>query len=137
MVRGDSSFCREETLAWCEAHGVYYCLGLPRNPVLVEQIKPALADARARRCLTGAESARGFAEFAYQTRQSRSRPRRVIGKAEVVSAGDNPRFLVTNLPACGFPGDQDRAASVRSGSTRNCTVRGAGWKTCSSNRPWT
>src|SRR3990172_2173252 len=25
IVRGDSGFCREEILAWCEAHGVYYC----------------------------------------------------------------------------------------------------------------
>lgn len=105
IVRGDSGFCREEILAWCEAYGVYYCLGLPKNPVLVERLQPALAEARARRCLTGAESTRVFVEFEYQTRCSWSRPRRVIGKAEVMSAGDNPRFVVTNLPVRGFKGD--------------------------------
>ncbi len=41
--------------------------------------------------------------------KSWSRARRVIGKAEVLSAGDNPRFIVTNLPTDGFKGDADRA----------------------------
>jgi len=31
----------------------------------------------------------------------------VIGKAEVMAAGDNPRFVVTNLPAGGFKGEED------------------------------
>ena len=108
ILRGDSGFCREEILAWCEAHGVFYCLGLAQNSVLIEKLQPALADARARRCLSGAASARAFTEFDYQTRKSWSRARRVIGKAEVMAAGDNPRFLVTNLPARGFKGDADR-----------------------------
>jgi len=108
LVRGDSGFCREEILAWCEAHGVYYCVGLQKNPVLIGQLQPALAEARARRCLSGAASARVFTEFAYQTRKTWSRARRLIGKAEVMAAGDNPRFIVTNLPARGFKGDADR-----------------------------
>jgi hypothetical protein len=107
IVRGDSGFCREEIMAWCESSGVYYCLGLAKNSVLIEQLGPALADARARHCLTGA-SVRVFAEFAYETRTTWSRPRRIIGKAEVSRLGDNPRFLATNLPARGFPGE-DRA----------------------------
>ena len=41
--------------------------------------------------------------------KSWSRARRVSGKAEVLSAGDNPRFIVTNLPTDGFKGDADRA----------------------------
>ncbi len=108
IVRADSGFCREEILAWCEAHGVHYCLGLFKNPVLIGRLQPALADARARRCLTGAAGARVFTEFEYQTQKSWSRARRVIGKAEVMAAGDNPRFIVTNLPAHGFKGDADR-----------------------------
>jgi hypothetical protein len=107
IVRGDSGFCREEIMAWCESSGVYYCLGLAKNSVLIEQLGPALAGARARHCLTGA-SVRVFAEFAYETRKTWSRPRRIIGKAEVSRLGDNPRFLATNLPAKGFPGE-DRA----------------------------
>ena len=97
ILRGDSGFCREEILAWCEAHRVHYCLGLQKNRVLIEKLQPALADARARRCLSGAESTRVFTEFEYQTRKSWSRSRRGIGKAEGMSAGDNPRFIVTNL----------------------------------------
>jgi len=108
IVRGDSGFCREEIMAWCEGHGVYYCLGLAKNSVLLERLQPALADARARRCLTGGQSTRVFTEFEYQTRQSWSRPRRVIGKAEVMAAGENPRLVVTNLPARGFRGESDR-----------------------------
>jgi hypothetical protein len=111
ILRGDSGFCREEIMAWCEGQRrvVYYCLGLAKHSGLIEQLQPALAEARARRCLSGGESVRVFTEFEYQTRKSWSRPRRVIGKAEVMAAGDNPRFLVTNLPARGFKGDADRA----------------------------
>ena len=77
--------------------------------MLIERLQPALAQARARRCLTGAASARAFSEFEYQTCKSWSRARRVIGKAEVMAAGDNPRFIVTNLPGGGFKGDEDRS----------------------------
>jgi len=40
---------------------------------------------------------RVFTEFEYRTRESWSRPERVIGKAEVMAEGENPRFIVTNL----------------------------------------
>jgi hypothetical protein len=109
IVRGDGGFCRDEIMLWCEGQGVFYCLGLSKNSVLLERLGPALADARARRCLCGAASVRVFAEFDYQTAKTWSRPRRVVGKAEVMAAGENPRFVVTNLPAKGFKGDKDRA----------------------------
>ncbi len=101
-------------MAWCERQPpvVYYCLGLAKNSVLIEKLALALADARARRCLSGAASVRVFSEFAYRTQTSWSRGRRVIGKAEVMAAGDNPRFVVTNLPAEGFKGDEDRERFV-------------------------
>jgi hypothetical protein len=103
IVRGDSGFCREEIMAWCESQSeVYYCLGLARNARLEERLGPALADARARHCLSGATT-RVFTEFSYQTRESWSRSRRVVGQAEVTVQGSNPRFVVTNLPAAGFP----------------------------------
>lgn len=96
-------------MVWCEAQPeVYYCLGLAKNSVLVAKLEPALIDARMRYCLSGASGTRTFAEFEYETRQSWSRPRRVIGKAEVLTAGENPRFVVTNLPAQGFKADKDR-----------------------------
>jgi hypothetical protein len=110
IVRGDSGFCREEILAWCERQApvVYYCLGLAKNSVLTGKLGPALAGAQMRWCLSGAARVREFAEFEYQTVRSWSRARRVIGKAEVTAQGRNPRFLVTNLPARGFKGDEDK-----------------------------
>jgi hypothetical protein len=110
IVRGDSGFCREEILAWCERQApvVYYCVGLAQNAVLVERLGPALASAQGRWCLSGAANVREFAEFEYQTVKSWSRARRVIGKAEVTAQGRNPRFLVTNLPGRGFKRDKDR-----------------------------
>src|SRR5712691_5186509 len=113
IVRADSGFCREEIMAWCEGQPeVYYCLGLAKNAVLIEKLALALADARARRCLSGAPSVRVFNDFEYQTQKSWSRARRVIGKAEVMASGDNPRFVVTNLPVKGFKGDKDRARFI-------------------------
>lgn len=109
IVRADSGFCRDEIMTFCEAQEeVYYCLGLGRNPVLLKRLTPALVNARMRYSLTGAPSVREFAEFEYQTQESWSRSRRVIGKAEVVNGDNNPRFIVTNLPAKGFKGDEDR-----------------------------
>lgn len=103
IIRGDSGFCREEIMVWCEEQSeVYYCLGLAKNAVLIERLGPALSTARARWCLSGAESVRVFGDFSYQTQKSWSRSRRVIGKAEVMAAGDNPRFVVTNLPEDNF-----------------------------------
>ena len=108
VVRGDSGFCREEIMAWCEGQtDVYYCLGLARNSVLEERLGPALLAAQIRRCLCGLGSVREFAAFGYQTVRSWSRERRVIGKAEITTQGPNPRFVVTNLPAEGFTEDAD------------------------------
>lgn len=110
IVRGDSGFGREEIMAWCESQPeVYYCLGLAKNSVLIDKLGPALAHARARHCLTGAASTREFTEFMYRTRESWSRERRVIGKAEVMKEGENPRFIVTNLPAQGFKEEKDES----------------------------
>lgn len=109
IVRGDSGFCRDEIMTWCEGQAdVFYCLGLGKNAVLLEKLSPALVTARMRACLCGAPSVREFAEFEYQTQKSWSRARRVVGKAEVLAGDDNPRFIVTNLPAQGFKADEDR-----------------------------
>jgi hypothetical protein len=111
IVRGDSGFCREPVMAWCEGQKeVYYCLGLARNGRLVDLLQAALQRARERHVLSGGASAREFVEFEYQTLKSWSRARRVIGKAEVMAQGDNPRFVVTNLPAAGFAADAGHAA---------------------------
>lgn len=108
IVRGDSGFCRDDIMSWCESQPeVYYCLGMIKNSVLLEKLCPTLAQARARHCLSGSTT-RAFGEFEYRTLEGWSRSRRVIGKAEVMSQGENPRFLVTNLPTEGFKDDQDK-----------------------------
>lgn len=108
IVRGDSGFCIEEIMAWCESQPeVYYCLGLGKNSVLLEKAERTMMDARARQCLTGGAPTRVFSEFDYQTRKTWSRARRVIAKAEVSLQGDNPRFVVTNLVLEGFKDDED------------------------------
>jgi hypothetical protein len=97
-VRADSGFCRDELMAWCEQHGVFYVLGLARNQRLLELLNPALVRARERAVLCGGHT-REFAELKYRTLDSWSRQRRVVGKAEFLRDKDNPRFIVTNLPA--------------------------------------
>jgi hypothetical protein len=102
IVRGDSGFCREALLAWCEAHGVEYVIGLAKNARLTAEIAPELAQAEAECAATG-QAARVFTEFPYQTRESWTRARRVVAKAEYLCAGPdgkrNPRFVVTSLGA--------------------------------------
>ena len=107
IVRADSGFCREEIMAWCETQKpvVHYCLGLARNSRLVELIEEKFARVRESAILCGGV-ARGFTEFQYQTLKSWTRSRRVIAKAEVLQDKDNPRFIVTDLPAKGFEDHQ-------------------------------
>jgi len=95
-VRGDSGFCRDEIMAWCEANRVEYVLGLARNTRLVGLVEEALAQAKALYEESG-EPARLFTEFAYRTHESWSRARRVVAKAEHLDKGANPRFVVTSL----------------------------------------
>jgi hypothetical protein len=103
VVRADSGFAREAIFQWCESQaGVYYCIGLARNARLEALLEPTLVAARAQHVLCGGVSVRSFAEFTYQTLDTWTRARRVIGKAEVSGQGDNPRFIVTNLEKSGL-----------------------------------
>lgn len=96
IVRGDGGFCREELMDWCENNRVDYVFGLPKNNRLKDRIKPEMEQARRRHEATG-EAARVFKDFCYQTLKSWSCERRVIGKAEYLSKGENPRFIVTSI----------------------------------------
>jgi hypothetical protein len=96
LVRADSGFAREELMAWCEANGVHFLLGLQKNERLIAEIASELAQAEAKSRRTG-KPARYFKEFKWQTRRSWSRERRVVGKAEFTTDEANPRFVVTSL----------------------------------------
>ena len=101
--RGDSGFCRDAIMDWCERQGIDYVFGLAKNPRLIKEIKEELKAAEAEWEKTG-EKARMFKNFRYQTIQKTwRRKRRVVGKAEYVSQGSNPRFVVTSLAAKWFP----------------------------------
>jgi hypothetical protein len=96
ILRGDSGFCRDELLSWCEEHGVDYVVGLAQNARLLGEIAEAGAQAASQYQQNG-KAARVFTEFVYQTKKSWSRARRVIAKAEQLEKGSNPRFVVTSL----------------------------------------
>ena len=98
IVRGDSGFCREELMSWCEGQGVEYVLGLAKNPRLKALIADELQQAKAK-YEAGGEAARVFKECRYQTLDSWSCARRVVSKAEHLSKGANPRFIVSSLPS--------------------------------------
>jgi hypothetical protein len=103
IVRGDSAFAREPTMSWCEDQGVFYCFGLARNDRLSEQLKGSFEGLQTQIAEGKVQSpCRSFTEFDYSTLKSWSKARRVIGKAEILPQGDNPRFIVTNLPKDGW-----------------------------------
>ena len=95
IFRGDSGFCRQRVINWCERSGVHYIIGLARNPRLEAQVEfaqLALQDDYER---TGHKQ-RLIDEFSYAA-QSWPRERRVITRLEWGEQGHNPRFIVTNL----------------------------------------
>jgi len=128
LFRGDSGFCRDEFMNWCETHPsgkVHYLFGLAKNPRLLAELAPELELAEhhfpayqehLRRFREEWEQAgktkkalaeelakqdnpcRRYCEFQYATLDSWTRERRVIGKAEHSEQGPNPRFIVTSLP---------------------------------------
>ena len=95
-LRADSSFAREELMAWCEENGVEYVFGLARNDRLAARIARELKAAEKEAAETG-RPARRFKDFKWRTLDSWSRRRRVIAKAEWTKGEANPRFIVTSL----------------------------------------
>jgi len=96
LLRADSGFARETLMAWCEDNRVDYVFGLARNARLVAMIEAELADAKAVAERSG-RPARRFKDFDWSTRDSWSRERRVVAKAEWTQGEANPRFIVTSL----------------------------------------
>ena len=96
VLRADSGFAREALMSWCEVNGVDFLFGLAKNERLVAEIASELAAAEEESKTTG-QPARRFKEFQWSTRDSWSRPRRIIAKAEWTGGSANPRFVVTSL----------------------------------------
>ena len=102
ILRADSGFCRDGLMDWCEGHQVDFVFGLARNSRLETILAPQLRKAAAQFKKTQ-KRARLFSEFRYETLESWSRLRRVIGKAEHTEGKSNPRFVVTSLTKAAWP----------------------------------
>jgi Transposase DDE domain group 1 len=100
ILRGDSGFCRNELMSWCENHGVDYLFGMARNQRLRRIIGAEMHTATQQWTQTG-KPARVFSEFGYRTKKTKrggwDRERRVAAKAEHIDGKENPRFVVTSL----------------------------------------
>ena len=67
VLRGDSGFCDEEVMAWCEQQqDVFYLFGLAQNPRLLREITRQMEQAKLRCEITG-QAARVFHQFRYAT----------------------------------------------------------------------
>ena len=71
-------------------------IGLAKNERPLRAIETPMEQAKRRFDRTG-KPARVFKKFQYRTLDSWTRERRVIGKAEHLNKGANPRFIVTSL----------------------------------------
>jgi hypothetical protein len=109
LVRGDSHFATPEVLDVLAQRRLTDCVfGLAGNAVLLRHAAPVMQAARCLYQQRGAlaqaygecppTSSRLYEEFCYAA-ASWSQPWRVIVKAAVMAAGDNPRFVVTSLAA--------------------------------------
>ena len=96
ILRADSGFARDSLMVWCESNKVDYVFGLARNTRLEKKITSALEEA-CLACRDSGKPARVFRDFLWATKDSWSRRRRVIAKAEWTLKGSNPRFIVTSL----------------------------------------
>jgi len=103
LVRGDSGFCRDAIMAWCERKGIDYVFGMAKNSRLLAAIHDELKTAEAE-SLRKSQMVRIFKNLRYRTlEETWSRSRRVVAKAEHLEKGSNPRFVVTSLPQRDFP----------------------------------
>src|SRR4030095_13676526 len=109
LVRGDSHFATPEVIdVIAHRRHMDFVFGLAGNPVLLRPAAPVMQEARRlfqqRTAVARAHGGqqpprtRVYEEFAYAA-ASWEQPWRVLVKAEVMAAGDNPRFVVTSFEA--------------------------------------
>jgi hypothetical protein len=100
LLRGDSGFCRNELMNWCESNNVDFLFGMAKNKRLSRIIGADLHAAMEQWKQTG-KPARIFSEFSYAAKKTKKggwdRERRVVAKAEHIDGKQNPRFVVTSL----------------------------------------
>lgn len=106
VLRGDSGFCRDALMSWCEQHQVDYVFGMARNQKLRKIIGAEMHQATQQWKQTS-QPARVFSEFNYRAKKTKKggwdRERRVVAKAEHIDGKENPRFIVTTLSKEAWP----------------------------------
>lgn len=95
IVRGDSGFCRQRLIRWCERHAVGYVIGVARNARL-HRIVAGWEQAMQAQYTESGIKQRQLREFRYAA-ESWDRERRIVTRLEFDHRGANPRFVVTNL----------------------------------------
>ena len=95
VFRGDSGFCRQRIINYCERANVHYIIGLARNPRL-QQITEFMELVMKDEFERSGHKQREVGEFVYAA-DSWKRERRVITRLEYGQQGNNPRYVVTNL----------------------------------------
>ena len=129
LVRGDSHFATPEVIeVLAHRRRIDFVFGLAGNAVLLRQAAPVMQEARRlyqqRTALAQAHgqrppaSSRLYEEFSYAA-ASWAQPWRVIVKAEVMAAGDNPRFVVTSLQGAARPSRCMKNSTVHAGNCEN------------------
>ncbi len=80
-------------LDWCDENNVKYIVGIAQNTRLNKLLEPTMKQSTQAFAATQ-EKQRFFSEFNYQA-DSWTCQRKIVGKAEVTSLGENPRYIVT------------------------------------------
>jgi hypothetical protein len=101
IVRGDSGFCRQRLIRWCERNSVGYVIGVARNARLHRAVEGWERLMQEQFADTG-EKQRLIRQFHYGA-DSWDKARRIVTRLEFGHQGANPRFIVTNLER---PADQ-------------------------------
>ena len=99
LVRGDSHYCSEPTLALLERLRCDYIIGFAINTKLAEIAAPWREQCEMRRCWTG-QVVRRFHQLPYKAREW-SRSRKLVARIEATSLGTDARFIVTSLQGRG------------------------------------
>lgn len=95
IVRGDSGFCRQRLIRWCERNAVGYVMGVARNARLQARVANEEERLRVAFEATGIKQ-RHVGELRYGA-ESWNIERRVITRLEYGTQGINPRVVVTKL----------------------------------------
>ena len=95
IVRGDSGFCRQRLIRWCERSQVSDVIGMAQNKRLNATVQPWERQLQAQFECTDVKQ-RMIGEFSYCA-SSWNKPRRVITRLEYGQRGNNPRYIVSNL----------------------------------------